>query len=312
MFWSKFRLLRSILCRSSIYRECPLTATQWVIVDSNGSEFGVGDRVFGASPDPKVGTLAQYVVVPSSSLAPQPTNVSAIEASGLAIVVATAYQALVVKLKIKTGQTVFINGGSSSVGSSAVQIAKYMGCKVVATASGKNKAFLQSIGVDEFIDYTEAPLVKQILSRPSLKFHAILDAAGLTDPALYLNSPSYLLPGGSYVTCGTFPKGSRARLGMLRQFFEGKLGPAWLGGVPRQWGIFTVSLEKKDIETVADLVTKGKSPALFLLVRLFAGAVKPTIDSVHSFDRENVMKAYEKLMSKRVVGKVVVKVTDEE
>ncbi|KAJ7175746.1 hypothetical protein C8R46DRAFT_989846 [Mycena filopes] len=269
-----------------------------IVVDPNGSEFSVGDRVFGASPDPKIGTLAQYAVIPSSSLALKPTNVSAVEAAGLAIVVATAYQALVVQLRIESGQTVFINGGSSAVGASAIQIAKSMGCKVVATASGRNRDFLRSLGVDEFIDYTEAPLVKQLLARPSLKFHAMMDAAGTTDATLYLKSASYILPGGAYVTCGTFPRGRKALMGMLRQFVEGRLRPAWLGGVPRRWGIFEVSMGKKDIATVADLVQKG--------------VVKPIIDSVYSFDRDSVMKGYEKLMTKHAVGKVVIKVMDEE
>jgi len=194
---------------------------------------------------------------------------------------------------------VFINGGSSGVGMSAVQIAKFMGCKVVATASAKNKELLLSLGVDEFIDYTEAPLVTRLISNPpSPKFHAIFDAAGITDPALYLNSASYLAPGGAYLTAGTLPKDLNELGGMLRQVFEGMLRPTWLGGVSRKYGMVVVKLGKKDIETVGDLVSKG--------------AVKPIVDSVYSFDRDNVMKAYEKLMTKHAAGKVVVKVMDEE
>jgi NADPH:quinone reductase-like Zn-dependent oxidoreductase len=117
-----------------------------IVVDSNGTEFRAGDKVFGCS---NIGTLAQYVTFPSSSLALAPPNVSAVEAAGLGVVIVTAYQALVKDLKIESGQTVFINGGSSGVGLSAIQIAKSMGCRVVATASGKNKALLLGLGVDE-------------------------------------------------------------------------------------------------------------------------------------------------------------------
>ncbi|KAJ6591715.1 hypothetical protein DFH09DRAFT_1025689 [Mycena vulgaris] len=268
-----------------------------IVVDPNGSEFSSGDKVFGTSASPKLGTLAEYVVLPSSSLVLVPPNVSAVEAAGLGVVVATAYQALVLKLKMEPGQTVFINGGSSGVGLSAIQIAKYLGCKVVATASAKNKDLLLSLGVDEFIDYTQAPLVEQLISKPpSPKFHAIFDAVGLTDPALYLNSASYLAPGGMYLTAGTLPKTRKEIMGILRQVFEGILRPSWLGGVPRKYRWVLVNLGKKDLEIVRDLVAKG--------------AVKPVVDSVHSFG-DGVLDAYEKLMSKHAVGKVVVKVSDD-
>ncbi|KAJ7201371.1 NAD(P)-binding protein [Mycena pura] len=269
-----------------------------VIVDPNGSEFSTGDKVFGVSGSTTNGTLAQYVVLPAARLATMPPNISAVEAAGLATVIVTANQALR-DLHVESGQTVFVNGGSSAVGLSAIQIAKSMGCKVVATASGRNKDLLLGSGVDEFIDYTQAPLVEQLKSNPpSPKFHAIFDAVGLTDPVLYLNSALYLAPGGKYVTAGTLPKTRKEFSGMLRQVFEGFLRPTWLGGVQRGYGAVTIKFEKKELETARDLVTKG--------------AVKPIVDSVHPFDRDGVMRAYEKLMSKHAAGKVVIKVADEE
>ncbi|KAF8189858.1 hypothetical protein K438DRAFT_1832203 [Mycena galopus ATCC 62051] len=269
-----------------------------VVVDPNGSEFSAGDRVFG-SPSMKLGTLAEYVVLPSSCLALVPPNISSIEAAGLGVVIATAYQGLVEKLKIESGQTVFINGGSSAIGLSAIQIAKSMGCRVVATASAKNKERLLSLGVDEFIDYTQAPLVEQLLSKPpSPKFHGIFETIGLADPALYLHSASYLASGGMYLTAGDMPDTLGKYIQLFRQFFEGFLRPTWLGGVPRKFSPFIVNLEKKAIETVRDLVARGD--------------VKPIVDSVHSFDRDGVLKAYEKLMSKRAVGKVVIQVAPEQ
>ncbi|KAJ7155554.1 hypothetical protein C8R43DRAFT_884867 [Mycena crocata] len=269
-----------------------------IIVDPDDSDFSAGDKVFGSSSNPKVGTLSEYVVLPSTSVVHIPPNVSAVEAAGLGIVVATAYQALVTRLKIESGQTVFINGGSSGVGLSAIQIAKSLGCKVVATASGKNKDLLLSLGVDEFIDYTQAPLVEQLKTKPpSPKYHAFFDAVGLTDPALYLNSASYLAYGGTYISAGTLPRTRKEIAGMLRQAFEGWLRPTWLGGVPRKFGMVTVKLGKQDLEIVRNLVANG--------------AVKPIVDSVYSFDQQGVMKAYEKLMTKHAVGKVVIRVAEE-
>ncbi|KAJ6627895.1 hypothetical protein B0H10DRAFT_1992537 [Mycena sp. CBHHK59/15] len=266
-----------------------------IVVNPNGTEFVTGDQVFGTTASPKLGTMAEYVVLPSSSLALQPPNVTPVEAAGLGIVVLTANQAII-DLKIKSGQTVFINGGSSGVGLSAIQIAKSLGCKVVATASGRNKEFLLSLGVDEFIDYTRAPWVEQLSKRASPKFDGMFDAVGLTDPALYLNCARYLAPGGNYVSAGGFPSTRKDLAGTLRQVVEGNLRPTWLGGVPPKYGIVTCPLGKKDLEAVHALVAKG--------------AVKPIVDSVYSFDRAGVMGAYEKIMTNRAVGKVVIKVGD--
>ncbi|KAJ7890706.1 hypothetical protein B0H14DRAFT_2690418 [Mycena olivaceomarginata] len=256
-----------------------------LVVDPNGSEFSAGDKVFGHSTWPRVGVLAQYAVLPTSALAIRPSSVSTVEAAGIAIVTMTAYQALVKYHRIEAGQTVFVNGGSSGVGMAAIQISKSMGCKVVATASAGNKDLLLSL--------------EQLLAKPpSPKFHALFDAAGLTDPALYLNSASYLAPGGMYLTAGTMPH-SRKEFGeMFRQIFEGFLRPTWLGGVPRKFGSISVSFEKKDLDDVRDLIARG--------------AVKPVVDSVHAFDEEGVKNAFEKLMTKHAKGKVVIKVSDDE
>ncbi|KAF7367257.1 Quinone oxidoreductase [Mycena sanguinolenta] len=270
-----------------------------VVVEANGTEFSSGDKVFGPSTWPRPGVLAEYVVLPTSSLAKTPPNVSAVEAAGVSIVTMTAYQGLVKYLHVESGQTVFVNGGSSGVGSAAIQICKSMGCKVVATASAKNKDLLLSLGVDEFIDYTAAPLVEQLLANPpSPKFHALYDAVGLTDPALYLNCASYLAPGGMYLSAGTLPHSWKEFGGLLRQAFEGHLRPAWLGGVPRKFGAITVDFGNKEIEACRDLIAKG--------------AVKPVLDSVHLFDQEGVTKAFEKLMTSHAKGKVVIKVSDDE
>ncbi|KAF8172608.1 NAD(P)-binding protein [Mycena galopus ATCC 62051] len=271
-----------------------------IVVDPNGSEFSSGDRVFGVSPFPKAGVLAQYVVLPSTALAMKPSNISEVKAAGVAVVTGTAYQALVKYHCVESGQTVFINGGSTGIGMAAIQIAKSMGCKVVATASAANKDMLLSLGVDEFIDYTQTPLVEQLLAKPpSPKFHALFDAAGLSDPALYLNSASYLAPGGMYTSAGSFPHSRTEIFGVLRQLCEAFLRPTWLGGVPRKCAPkIMIDFGKEDIEIVRNLVATG--------------TVKPIVDSVYSFDQEGVLKAFEKLMTKHARGKVVIKISGED
>ena len=75
----------------------------------------------------------------------RPKNVTPTEGAGLSIAGYTAYQALVDMAKVEAGQTVFINGGSTAVGSFAIQIAKARGAKVVASASGKNEQYVRNL-----------------------------------------------------------------------------------------------------------------------------------------------------------------------
>lgn len=95
------------------------------------------------------GALAEYTVVDSNKVISRPPNISAVEAAGLSLAGQTAYMALLDTAKVEENQRVFINGGSSSVGGYAVQIAKAKGCTVVASCSGRNVDFVKSLGADE-------------------------------------------------------------------------------------------------------------------------------------------------------------------
>lgn len=125
------------------------------VVDPNGnSRFKVGDQVFGAillreSLKTGQGALAQYAYAPANSITHRPESISPNEASGIPIVAMTAYAALYQIGKLEADQRIFINGGTTSVGMYAVQFAKALGCKVYASASGKNEEFLRNLGVDE-------------------------------------------------------------------------------------------------------------------------------------------------------------------
>ena len=83
-----------------------------------------------------------------SHLTARPSNISALEAAGVALVGLTAVYALYELANLQPGQNVFINGGSTAVGILAVQMAKATGCTVTASASTKREEFLKSIGVD--------------------------------------------------------------------------------------------------------------------------------------------------------------------
>lgn len=99
------------------------------------------------------GAYAEYAVVPVSTLARKPDNLSFEQAAGIPTTASAAWAVLVDTAKVSKGQRVLIHGGAGGVGSAAVQIAKSRGAYVIATASKRNHDYLRSIGADEVIDY---------------------------------------------------------------------------------------------------------------------------------------------------------------
>ena len=125
------------------------------VVDANKNPgFEVGDQVFGMIPVGGTfkngqGALAHYAYVPVIITTHRPKEISPNDASGIPVVAMTAYAAVYQIGRLEAGQRIFINGGTTSVGIYAIQFAKGLGCKVYASASGKNEQFLKSLGVDE-------------------------------------------------------------------------------------------------------------------------------------------------------------------
>jgi NADPH:quinone reductase-like Zn-dependent oxidoreductase len=124
------------------------------VIESHDAKFQVGDEVFGMVNFPGHGrAYAEYVAAPASHLAFKPQNISHEEAAAATLVALTAWQALVTNANVQKGQKVLIHAASGGVGHIAVQIAKYLGAKVVGTSSAKNREFVLGQGADEHIDY---------------------------------------------------------------------------------------------------------------------------------------------------------------
>ncbi len=102
------------------------------------------------------GGWAEYCVTNEGEAALKPKSLTYIEAAGVPLAALTAYQALVDTAHLSSGQTVLVHGGSGGVGSFAIQIAKALGARVIATASTANQDFLKELGADVAIDYTKA------------------------------------------------------------------------------------------------------------------------------------------------------------
>lgn len=127
-------------------------------VSSEVTQFQVGDRVFGLVRFPQAGsTYAEYVAAPAQQLALVPQRLTLIEAAGVPLASLTAWQGLFDTGQLAAGQTVLIQAAAGGVGHFAVQLAKARGARVIGTASTANVSFLQSLGIDQVIDYKITP-----------------------------------------------------------------------------------------------------------------------------------------------------------
>ncbi|WP_169334413.1 NADP-dependent oxidoreductase [Actinobacillus capsulatus] len=123
-----------------------------VATGSQVKDFGVGDEVSARVPTQRFGSYAHNVIVPSDVLAKKPSAVSFEQASAVAMVGVTAYQAMDFA-QIQPNSRVLIHGGAGSVGSLLVQFAKAQGAFVVTTASTDDIAKVKALGAGEVIDY---------------------------------------------------------------------------------------------------------------------------------------------------------------
>jgi NADPH:quinone reductase-like Zn-dependent oxidoreductase len=117
--------------------------------------FKIGDEVYSVPDSTRDGAYAEYVVVRESEVALKPKSLHHVRAAAVPLAAVTAWQALFDAGQLKRGQRVLIHGGSGGVGHVAVQLAKWKGAHVLATASTKNQELLRELGVDEPIDYTQ-------------------------------------------------------------------------------------------------------------------------------------------------------------
>ncbi|EAU88249.1 hypothetical protein CC1G_03921 [Coprinopsis cinerea okayama7 len=292
--WKKMKYLPNFIAKRPYVPEHDFAG---IIVDENDSHFKKGDEVFGWASvqygfSSRQGSLAEYVSVPTHEVVLRPPNIKPIQAAGIALAALTALGALD-EANLEEGQTLFVNGGSTAVGSFAIQLAKLRGARVVAVASGKNEKYVRDLGADEFIDYTKVGPLHEYLAKnpPSPKYNLILEAVGIYDPSLYTYSKSYLAPNGIYTSVGPMPNRDLKSLWDTLRMATIVL-PSFLTGFKAKFGMTSVENKENRLERLRQLLEEGK--------------LKPLVDSVYNF--EDALKAYERILTGRATGKVVVKV----
>src|SRR5690349_9768191 len=134
---------------------CDLAGTVEV-VGPQANRFKVGDRVWGSNQGllGRQGTFGEYACIGEDWLYPTPGGVDDKAAAAVALVGITAHLGLFRDAQLKSGETVFVNGGTGGVGAMVVQMAKAVGAKVITTVGSAEKAKLcQQWGADCVLNY---------------------------------------------------------------------------------------------------------------------------------------------------------------
>ena len=147
------------------------------------------------------GTQCEYLKLNSFQLRQKPPHLSFPDAAAFSLVTQTAYAMLVKRAKIKPGETVFIWGAGSGVGSMAIQIAHYFGCDVYAAAGTDEKVSMaKKLGAEKAWNYKNTDLGLMIKKNTGNRgIDVVFEHVGLKTWDI---SKRILATGGRLVTCG--------------------------------------------------------------------------------------------------------------
>jgi NADPH:quinone reductase-like Zn-dependent oxidoreductase len=260
-------------------------------VGANVSRFRVGDAVFARVDPFRIGTFAEYAVVPEAAAAHKPTSLTFEEAAALPLVALTAWQTLVEIGALRAGQRVLIHAGSGGVGSVAIQLARHLGATVFTTVGERNVDLVKRLGADVAIDYRRE------------RFEAVA-----TDCDLVLDSAG----GDTLIRCFECVKPN----GVVVSINSSLPSPSFA----RRWGlnpilVFAIGLLSRKVTAAARkrsaryeyCFVRADGAQLTEIARLVdSGAIRPVLDQVFPLDQIRDALAYSE--SGRATGKVVVRV----
>ena len=267
-------------------------AGQVEAVGSAVKRFKAGDRVYGRMPLSKIGAFAEYAAVEEGALALIPDYLSYDEAATVPLTALTAMQAFEI-MQPKTGESVFISGGTGSLGAMTIPIAKSLGLTVFTNGSGDNAERVEKLGVDRFIDYKKenyADVLKDV--------DYVLDTLG--DRELP-NEFKVLKKEGRLVSLRGLPNGrfaKRAGLSFLKQLlfgFAGRKYDKMAEAKGQSYDFLFVHEDGAQLEKIGELFSSERP-------------LETSVDTV--FSLEEVNEALDKVKQGKSKGKTILKVND--
>lgn len=259
-----------------------------VRVGSRVRRFRPGDEVYARPDKDRIGTFADLIAMSENDVAHKPKNLSMEEAASIPLVGLTAWQALIDKANLKKGQKVFIQAGSSGVGTFAIQLARHLGATVATTTSVENFDLVKRLGADIVIDYRKDDF-ETILS----DYDVVLNSQ---DEKTLEKSLRVLKPGGKLISISGPPDPDFAR----------EIGLSWvLRLVMRFLSYQTRQKAKRRGVSYSFLFMKASGDQLREITSLMdSGIIQPVLDKIFPFEATNEAMAYvEKGHAK---GKVIV------
>ena len=237
--------------------------------------FRKADQVFAATGH-SYGAHAEYKCLPEDwALAIKPTNMTHEEAAAVPIGGSTALHFLRIT-NIQSRQKVLINGAAGSIGTFAVQLARYFGAEVTGVCSTANMELVNSLGAEKVIDYTRDDFTKT-----GLTYDIILDAVAKSS---FSRCKRSLKVGGIYLT--TIPS-----LGIMLQML-------WTSKFGLKKAIFAAAGFAPSSERAKNLI--------FLKELIEEGKIKPVID--RRYPLEQITEAHSYVEKGHKKGNVVITV----
>ncbi|KAJ5172945.1 hypothetical protein N7492_005538 [Penicillium capsulatum] len=260
-----------------------------VVATAEGStDVMVGDNILGRlEPFQSQGCLSQYVVLPRDGYAVLPKGVDLDHAAGLPTAGLTAYQSI--KPHVKSGDRIFINGGSGGTGTFSIQIAKALGCHVTTSCSTAKVDLVKKLGADAVIDYRVDDIVAKLKAEGQV-YDLVVDNVGSSPKDFFATTPAFLKPDGHYICVGGSPS-----LQTAKTMVKGLLRPTFLGGTPRKFVAYFTKNVREDYEQLVEWLADG---TLMTIIEL-------------PFEFEQGLEALKYVKKGSSAGKVIVHVSTE-
>lgn len=245
--------------------------------------FAVGDRVCALLSG---GGYAEYVAVPAGQLAPIPAGLDTVQAAAIMETACTVWSNLVMVGQLSAGETLLVHGGSSGIGTMAIQVAKALGVRVVTTVGSTEKAAaVSALGADVVINYREQEFA-EVMKASGVAADVILDIMG----AKYLAANvATLATNGRLVVIG-LQGGLQAELNL------GQL-------LAKRATVTATSLRARPAGEKAEIVAETRTH-VFPLIE--SGAVRPIVHA--TFDLADAASAHRILEESSHIGKILLTV----